>query len=110
MQYELVRSNRRTLAITIDGSGRCVVRAPMRMPMAEIKKFIEEKRSWIENKLCEIELKTELAPREPEFKECAEWVIAATACALNLLQALRRTMRSLRRTDLFAAKNWAAPG
>ena len=45
MQYELVRSNRRTLAITIDGSGRCVVRAPMRMPMAEIKKFIEEKRS-----------------------------------------------------------------
>lgn len=28
MQYELVRSNRRTLAITIDGSGRCVVRAP----------------------------------------------------------------------------------
>ena len=56
MQYELVRSNRRTLAITIDGSGRCVVRAPMRMPMAEIKKFIEEKRSWIENKLCEIEL------------------------------------------------------
>ena len=48
MQYELVRSNRRTLAITIDGSGRCVVRAPMRMPMAEIKKFIEEKRSWIE--------------------------------------------------------------
>ena len=76
MQYELVRSNRRTLAITIDGSGRCVVRAPMRMPMAEIKKFIEEKRSWIENKLCEIELKTELAPREPEFKEGAEWVIA----------------------------------
>ena len=42
MQYELMRSNRRTLAITIDGSGRCVVRAPMRMPMAEIKKFIEE--------------------------------------------------------------------
>ena len=35
MHYELVRSNRRTLAITIDGSGRCVVRAPMRMPMAE---------------------------------------------------------------------------
>ena len=43
MQYELVRSNRRTLAITIDGSGRCVERAPMRMPMAEIKKIYRRK-------------------------------------------------------------------
>ena len=93
MQYELVRSNRRTLAITIDGSGirtnagsgRCVVRAPMRMPMAEIKKFIEEKRSWIENKLCEIELKTELAPREPEFKEGAEWVIAGNSVHIKFI-------------------------
>lgn len=42
MQYELVRSNRRTLAITIDGSGRCVVRAPMRMPMAEIKNLLKK--------------------------------------------------------------------
>ena len=67
MQYELVRSKRRTLAITIDGSGRCVVLAPMRMPMAAIKKFFEEKRSWIENKLCELELKTELALRETGF-------------------------------------------
>ena len=108
MQYELVRSNRRTLAITIDG--RCVVRAPMRMPMAEIKKFIEEKRSWIENKLCEIELKTELAPREPEFKEGAEWVIAGNSVRIKFIAGAAKIMRSLRRTDLFAAKNWAAPG
>lgn len=61
MQYELVRSNRRTLAITIDGSGRCVVRAPMRMPMAEIKKIYRRKaqldrkqavRNRVKNRAC----------------------------------------------------------
>lgn len=110
MQYELVRSKRRTLAITIDGSGRCVVRAPMRMPMAEIKKFIEEKRSWIENKLCEIELKTELAPREPEFKEGAEWVIAGNSVRIKFIAGAAKDYAQLAPDEFICSKNWAAPG
>ncbi len=85
MQYELVRSQRRTLAITIDGSGRCVVRAPLRMPMAEINGFIAEKRGWIETKLREIELKKVLAPGEPEFKDGAEIVLAGAKLRLHLV-------------------------
>lgn len=83
MQYELVRSKRRTLAITIDGSGRCVVRAPLRMPMSEINGFIAEKRGWIESKLREIEQKNVLAPREAEFKDGAGWLIAGTKLRLR---------------------------
>lgn len=87
MQYELVRSKRRTLAITIDGSGRCVVRAPMRMPMAEINGFIAEKRGWIETKLREIELKKLLAPGEPDFKDGAKLMIAGAKLRLRLVPA-----------------------
>ena len=110
MQYELVRSNRRTLAITIDGSGRCVVRAPMRMPMAEIKKFIEEKRSWIENKLCEIELKTELAPREPEFKEGAEWVIAGNRVRIKFIAGAAKDYAQLAPDEFICSKKLGRPG
>lgn len=110
MQYELVRSNRRTLAITIDGSGRCVVRAPMRMPMAEIKKFIEEKRSWIENKLCEIELKTELAPREPEFKEGAEWVIAGNSVRIKFIAGAAKDYAQLTPDGFICSKKLGRPG
>ena len=110
MQYELVRSNRRTLAITIDGSGRCVVRAPMRMPMAEIKKFIEEKRSWIENKLCEIELKTELAPREPEFKEGAEWVIAGNSVRIKFIAGAAKDYAQLAPDEFICSKKLGRPG
>lgn len=110
MQYELVRSNRRTLAITIDGSGRCVVRAPMRMPMAEIKKFIEEKRSWIENKLCEIELKTELAPREPELKEGAEWVIAGNSVRIKFIAGAAKDYAQFAPDGFICSKKLGRPG
>lgn len=76
MQYELVRSKRRTLAITIDGGGRCVVRAPLRMPLREIEAFVNEKRSWIETKLHEIKIKTAIALPEPQLQDGAEWIIA----------------------------------
>lgn len=76
MQYELVRSKRRTLAITIDGGGRCVVRAPLRMPLREIEAFVNEKRSWIETKLHEIKIKTALALPEPQLQDGAEWTVA----------------------------------
>lgn len=76
MQYELVRSKRRTLAITIDSGGCCVVRAPLRMPLREIEAFVNEKRSWIETKLHEIKIKTAIALPEPQLQDDAEWTVA----------------------------------
>ena len=110
MQYELVRSNRRTLAITIDGRGRRVVRAPMRMPMAEIKNFIEEKRSWIANKLWGIELKTELAPREPEVKEGAEWVIAGNSVRIKVIAGAAKDYAQLAADGFMCSKKQSLPG
>ena len=45
--YELIRSNRRTLAIQITRDGRVVVRAPRRAPLAYIEAFVTSRQSWI---------------------------------------------------------------
>lgn len=45
--YQLIRSNRRTLSISIDGEGALVVRAPMRLPQREIEAFLKQKQAWI---------------------------------------------------------------
>ena len=48
--YQLIRSNRRTLSIAINGEGALVVRAPMRMAKREIETFIRQKEGWIAQK------------------------------------------------------------
>lgn len=48
MRYELVRTKRKTLALTVDRNGRLTARAPLRMPTAQIESFIREKQGWIE--------------------------------------------------------------
>ena len=48
--YRLVRSDRRTLSLTIESGGALVAHAPLHMPLRQIEAFIEEKRAWIERK------------------------------------------------------------
>ena len=50
IDYQLIRSNRRTLSISIDGEGSLVVRAPMRMSKREIEAFLTQKQNWIASK------------------------------------------------------------
>ncbi|MGN1089385.1 MAG: M48 family metallopeptidase [Huintestinicola sp.] len=47
MDYELIRSSRKTLAITVDKNGKLIVRAPMKMPQETIDSFVNEKAQWI---------------------------------------------------------------
>ena len=48
MEYELIRSNRKSLAVQIKPDGSVVVRAPMRYPKRDIERFLIEKSGWIE--------------------------------------------------------------
>ena len=57
---EIIRCNRRTLALTIDKSGALIVKAPLRFPEQEIFKFIEEKSKWIESKMGKIQKVSEI--------------------------------------------------
>lgn len=54
MDYELERSRRKTVAVIIRG-GRVIVRAPLRLSVREIERFLREKEAWIRRKLAENE-------------------------------------------------------
>lgn len=62
MRYELVRTNRKTLALTVDRNGRLTARAPLRMSTAQIESFIREKQEWIEK----TQARLALLPSPPE--------------------------------------------
>lgn len=47
MKYQLIRSARRTVSLEIDQRGRVIVRAPQRMPQAQIDAFFEAHQDWL---------------------------------------------------------------
>lgn len=63
IEYELICSKRRTIAVEIKG-GRVIVRAPLRMSKVEIEKFISSKADWI-NKHLEAAKHLQSAPVPP---------------------------------------------
>ena len=64
IEYKIIRSSRRTLAIQITRAGEVVVRAPKKMAMARIREFVEIHRDWIEKK------QQEAKRKEEEFPQC----------------------------------------
>ena len=51
MQYEIIRSDRKTLSLQIKPDGRIIARAPKRMKQADIESFINSKSAWLEKHL-----------------------------------------------------------
>ncbi len=51
---KIIRSNRKTIAIEINGKG-VIVRAPLKMHDDEITAFLEKKKSWIEKHLKKVQ-------------------------------------------------------
>ena len=48
--YKTIRSNRKTVALQITSEG-LIVRAPQRLSVAEIDRFVQQHKRWIENHL-----------------------------------------------------------
>lgn len=46
LEYEIVRSNRRTISLQVTRDGRVVARCPMRMPLRQIREFVERHADW----------------------------------------------------------------
>lgn len=84
LQYELIRSDRKTLAIQVRSDGRVVVRAPTRMPLADIQRFVEEKTLWIEKHLKKAAQSTSAPFTEAELHQLAE------AALTDIPQRVRR--------------------
>ena len=50
MDYQLIRSKRKTLSLQINNNAELVVRAPNRLSVKKIEQFIDEKSDWIDRK------------------------------------------------------------
>lgn len=47
---QLIRSKRKTLALIVERDGRLLVRAPLRLAIKEIQRFVDSKSTWVEQK------------------------------------------------------------
>ena len=55
MDYELIRSSRRTLALEITREGRVLLRAPHQATQEQIDSFFRSRRAWLETHLERVE-------------------------------------------------------
>ncbi|MBQ9248780.1 MAG: M48 family metallopeptidase [Oscillospiraceae bacterium] len=53
IEYELIRSSRKSLGLEVKQDGRIIVRAPRWVPMRTVRQFVERHRKWIEERLQE---------------------------------------------------------
>ena len=81
MEIEVIRSRRKTLCVEIR-EGRAVVRAPLRVPEAEIRRLLEAKRPWIEKHLEKSRAREKKAKNVPPLTEAELRSLAAEAKAL----------------------------
>jgi len=90
LQYELIRSARKTLAISVDREGRLLVRAPMWTSQNQIESFLSEKRRWIDQARVRM---AELPPRETlTVSQGATFPYLGRAVALQFANTPRATL------------------
>ena len=80
MDYTVIRSDRKTVALQINRDGELIVRTPKRFPKYKINKLVEKHREWIEKKTAEAvsrkENTHELSPEEiSELKNKARVIL-----------------------------------
>lgn len=77
-QYELTRSDRRTLSIKISRDAKVLVYAPRRMSLKHIEDFLFEKREWVLKNLAKVQERKDISdsfvPREAsEMFQCIKY-------------------------------------
>lgn len=75
--YDIIRSNRKTIAIQIKGDGQVIVRAPLRMAKTDILSFVDKKKDWIEKYLNTIAQRQSASEKPFTAAELHELAIAA---------------------------------
>lgn len=73
MEYEIIRSDRKTVAIQIKPGGRVVVRAPRRASKANIERIVEENLGWIEKNVEKLKKRAKDTPDEPSDEQIKEY-------------------------------------
>ena len=72
MDYKIIRSSRKTVAIHIKPDLSIEVRAPLRMPRRSIEQFVLQKQEWIKHTTHKITIQRENTPKIILTKELLE--------------------------------------
>ena len=91
MNYTLVRSNRKTLCVSITPEGEVVVRAPQRLAKREIDRFVAAHAEWIAAHVEMARLRVEKYP-EPDETERAALIERAREILPPMVEAYARSM------------------
>ena len=70
--YQIIKSDRKTIAIQIKPDGQVVVRCPKRMRIEEAKRFVESKADWIEKHLAKRQLQNVAKYTTKEIEQLRE--------------------------------------
>ena len=81
MEYDVIRSDRKTLSLEVTKDGRILVRAPRRLPQHRIDRFVAEHRQWLKDAVARQHARQAAHP-EPDEAE----VQRLKALAKELLQ------------------------
>jgi len=59
MDFDIIRSRRKTIAVEITKGGGVLVRAPLKLARREVLAFVQQNRSWIARKLAQARVRQE---------------------------------------------------
>ena len=79
IEYEIIRSGRKTIAIQIKPGGRVIVRAPLRSTKSNIDRIVEENLTWIEKNIEKLNERASSTPEEPPDEQIKEYKRLAKA-------------------------------
>lgn len=94
--YELIRSPRKTLSIEVTRTGRVVIRAPQRVPMDEIRRYVSTHAAWIEQALARQRVRLAAHPepdgaRQAELKQRAQRELPSKVAHYAAVMGLKPT-------------------
>ena len=76
VEYKIIRSDRKSLAMEITDTAELLVRAPKKMPKAKIEEFVEKNSAWIESRTECVRAYIEAHP-EPSEEQKNEYIAEA---------------------------------
>ena len=92
MEYRIIRSARKTIAIEIRPDLSVLVRAPQRASQAQIRRFVQEKEAWILDHLekMKVRMQKEQEAPPPELLSMEQIKALADAALKDIPQRVRR--------------------
>lgn len=107
MDYQLIRSKRKTLSLQINNNAELIVRAPNRLSVIKIEQFIDEKSNWIEKKSKSISLKK---PQKPNYTEGEKFLYLGSEYPLSVNTVPAKVGREQLSIILYDAYDALKPG